>query len=638
MSDLHSEATPDVVVDDPARAPSVRASGVIITMVRVIHFHCLRAVEFPLGSTTVLIGENNAGKTSFLEALHAAIGAGQRHFSEEDIWLDAGERHAPRDRSIIVDVLIRPVDDANKVIETFPEGSPWLELWGTGIQQDDNDHDYAAIRTQFAWSVSKGEYLTERKFLREWPDSIADALKAALSEKVPPVTVSQSTPISLYLLDAKRDGADDIRSRSSIWHKLVSDHGLPDNHVQEIEKLLTQVNEAFVRESKVLAHLLTHLISVADVVNCDKGAVSIAPVARRLRDLSKGMDVILSTVGASAFPLSRQGMGTRSLTSVLVFRAYMSWRLSERTTDAIHPFLAIEEPETHLHPQAQRSLFGQIQQIPGQRIISTHSPYICANADILTFLHFRKIGSETRICRFADGGNDLSGEDMRRINREVMHTRGDLLFSRHIVLFEGETEEQALPMFAHLHWGCHPHEVGVTFIGVGGKDAYTPFLRLASRFGIPWCILSDGAPTDMVAVNKCLERAGLDQHPVNPAVYQLPSGHDFEGYVANADNHDLLCDMIADYLQEESATSGGTLMNDRGKEVVRRTLGGKPPADIAAELRKRKTTFGARVAAALNKHTDEQKRIPAVLKQVLDHVRPPVTTGGTPFSGVFNGS
>ena len=67
----------------------------------------------------------SVGKTSFLEALHAAVGAGQRHFSEEDIWLDAGERHTPKDRSIIVDVLIRPVDDHNQIIDAFFDRGPY---------------------------------------------------------------------------------------------------------------------------------------------------------------------------------------------------------------------------------------------------------------------------------------------------------------------------------------------------------------------------------------------------------------------------------------------------------------------------------------------------------------------------------
>ena len=440
-----------VMSDPPDRDPSKKSSGVVAAMVRVLNFRCLRAVEVALSPTTVLIGENNAGKTSFLDALHAAIGVGQRHFSEEDIWLDADDGKAPKDRTIIVDILFRPVNDDGRTIETFPTGSPWLELWGNGIQQDDQEHDFAAIRTQFAWSALKGEYITERKFLREWPDNIADAPKAALVQRIAPVSIAQSTPVSLFLLDAKRDGAEDIRSRSSVWHKLVSEPGLSDEHVQEIESYLTSINELFVRESRVLSHVKGHLSSVGDVVNCDKRAVTIDPVARRLRDLIKGMDVILSTSGASAFPLSRQGMGTRSLASVLVFRAYMSWRLSERNTEAIHPFLAIEEPETHLHPHAQRALFGQIQQIPGQRIISTHSPYICANADIKSFVHFGKAGSATRIDRFDVPADPLTTEEMRKINREVMNTRGDLLFSRFLVLFEGETEEQALPAFARLH-------------------------------------------------------------------------------------------------------------------------------------------------------------------------------------------
>lgn len=611
---------PDAIIDSGSGALAPKTSGILITTVRVFNFRCLRAVELPLGQTTVLIGENNAGKTSFLEALHAAIGAGQRHFGPEDVWLDQGEGRAPHERSIIVDVLIRPVDDSNKLLDTFPAGSPWLELWGMGIQQDDQDRDFAAIRTLYSWSASKGDYVTERRFLQEWPENLADAPEARLVERIPAVAINQSAPISLYLLDAKRDGADDIRSRSSIWSKLVSDPGLPAEQVREIEKLLNEINQLFVKESKVLTHLKGHLTSVGDVVNCDKNAIAIDPVARRLRDLSKGMDVILSTMGASAFPLSRQGMGTRSLASVLMFRAYMSWKLSERTGEVIHPFLAIEEPETHLHPQAQRSLFGQIQQIPGQRIISTHSPYICAHADIRTFLHFGKVGSGTYIDTFVSPGDPLTSEEMRRINREVMNTRGDLLFSRFIVLFEGETEEQALPAFANMHWDLHPHELGISFVGVRGAGAYTPFLRLAIRFGIPWCIFSDGAAGELTQLNGCLGRVSLPNDVQNPNVFVVPGGADFEGYLTQPGHLDLIRDMMADLAEEEKN------LNERAKTAARAELAKKSQADLADQLRSRKTTHAARIAGAYAKHSDPVQRIPPLIRQMLDYIRPPVTT------------
>ncbi len=90
-----------------------------------------------------------AGKTSFLEALHSAIGSGVRQFSEDDLWTDLNEKHAPKDRSIIVDILIRPIDKDGKFEDVFPEGSAWSELFGNGIQQDDDDHDFVAIRTTF---------------------------------------------------------------------------------------------------------------------------------------------------------------------------------------------------------------------------------------------------------------------------------------------------------------------------------------------------------------------------------------------------------------------------------------------------------------------------------------------------------
>lgn len=120
-----------IIKEDPSKN-----SGIAICAVRIFNFRCLRAVEAHLKPVTILVGENNAGKTSFLEALHGAIGSGQRQFSDDDIWTNVDEKHAPKDRSITVDLMIRPVGDDLNRLESFPSGSPWLELWGR--QEDAN--------------------------------------------------------------------------------------------------------------------------------------------------------------------------------------------------------------------------------------------------------------------------------------------------------------------------------------------------------------------------------------------------------------------------------------------------------------------------------------------------------------------
>ncbi|KAF5417572.1 MAG: DNA replication and repair protein RecF [Candidatus Methanogaster sp.] len=62
-------------------------SGIKIIEVRIRNFRSLREVDVSLDWLTVLIGENNSGKTSFLDALSASIGAGQRVISERDVFL-----------------------------------------------------------------------------------------------------------------------------------------------------------------------------------------------------------------------------------------------------------------------------------------------------------------------------------------------------------------------------------------------------------------------------------------------------------------------------------------------------------------------------------------------------------------------
>jgi putative ATP-dependent endonuclease of the OLD family len=340
-----------------------RSGGIRVMALRVADFRSLTNIEVLLDDLTVLVGANNAGKTSLLDAFQAAIGASRRLLGKEDIRLGQDEADVPRDRRAVVDILIRPVGTDGKVIETFPEGSFWTGLWGTGIAQDEKQDDMVGMRTVLEWSDIHGDYRTTRKFLKEWKPF--PAWREA--EDGEHVSAVQIEPIALHYIDAKRDLEEDLRTRGSFWRRLTDDLGLSDEDIEKLESSLSEINKALVDKSLVLQHLRENLTELKNVIAFEKAGIDIAPVPRHLRDLSRGIDVSLNSGGASAFPLTRHGMGTRSLASLLVFRAFASWRQerAEEGGDDVHTLLAVEEPEAHLHPQAQKALFAQIRNIPG---------------------------------------------------------------------------------------------------------------------------------------------------------------------------------------------------------------------------------------------------------------------------------
>jgi putative ATP-dependent endonuclease of OLD family len=397
-----STADQQAPAEKPAASPIF--SGIAVREVRIRNYRCLRSVDVELDHLTVLIGQNNAGKTSFLTALFSAIGAGQRTISADDVFLQKNEVSAPKDRQIAIDILIRPTGPEGDNLDVFPQGSAWLELWGLGVVQDEDERDLVAIRTQFKWNTIKGEYTLERRFLKDWQKDGSKWEESKAVERIAAVSTAQIEPLALYLLDAKRDIAEDLRTRSSFWNKMVEEHGLSAEDVKRIEEDLSEINKDIVESSDVLTHIESHLKNFHDTLSCDQDSVSITPLARHLRDLSRGMDVVLSTRGAPPFPLHQQGMGTRSLGTFFTFWAFTTWRQKQGSSGAVHPMMAMEEPETHLHPQAQRSLYRQIRRMPGQRIISTHSPYICGQAEIAHIRHFSKIAEETLVCRMCPSG------------------------------------------------------------------------------------------------------------------------------------------------------------------------------------------------------------------------------------------
>lgn len=597
------------------------ASGIAIVAARVKDFRSLANIEVELNDLTVLIGANNAGKTSFLDALFAAIGAGRKSLGVDDIRLASGESVAPKTRELIIDVMIRPVGENGKVVDSYPAGSYWTNLWGTtGIATDELLNEFTGIRTTLKWNDIRGEHIVERRFLKEWKP-FDDWTSAATRDRT--IGAAALEPLAFHYVDAKRDLDDDLRKPGSFWRRLTEDLGLSAVEIDEIENTLSGINEQIVAKSEILKHLGANLAGLQRVVASDSGTVEIAPVARKLRDLSKGVDVSFYTAGAQSFPLARHGMGTRSLASLLVFRAYASWRNKKATEggDNVHSMLALEEPESHLHPQAQRALFSHIKQVTGQRVVSTHSPYFAGQAQLEDLRLFLKSKGDTIVTKLDT--SPLKPDEIRKLQDTVVETRGDLLFARGVLLFEGQTEEQALPVYASRYWGATIHELGLCFVRVNGTD-YFPFMWLLKALQIPWYVFADGEPDPVSKLEAALKKAKEPQASRCPNVVVLPNGNGFEaqllaeGYLPEIETAIDQVEAQKNYLDDYMSTLDG---KPKKKKIIRdyKSAGARERA-AGDYLSENKTRMAKPVAELISGLADPQRRFPKSIEQILSIV------------------
>ena len=62
--------------------------GILLDKVRVCGFRGISNLEMTLSKVTVLLGQNNAGKTSVIKALQLALGDYSRFLSDEDFHIN----------------------------------------------------------------------------------------------------------------------------------------------------------------------------------------------------------------------------------------------------------------------------------------------------------------------------------------------------------------------------------------------------------------------------------------------------------------------------------------------------------------------------------------------------------------------
>ncbi|KXX71375.1 ATP-dependent endonuclease [Flammeovirga sp. SJP92] len=493
-----------------------------INRVKIQNFRSLKEATVTLENFTLLVGMNNVGKTSFLRALSFALGNDIRQLTLDDFYINENSERASE---IKIDIEIIPLNDNKERIEEF-DGEIWASYFGGEAIDATEDNEKVIFRSTF--SLTEKGVEINRKNLAGWEGVEGAAIKFSLKG------------LPFRFIDARRDIEEDIKLKTSPLGKLIQQIKWDEDAKQEIENRLTELNNSATENSDVLTHISDNLLSLNDTISNLNGGVAVSPFPKKIHDIHKGVKLHFDD-----FSFEYLGMGTRSWASLLASKAFVSWekQVAEEEGEAYNHFLALEEPESHLHPNAQRHLYKQLSDVDGQVIVSTHSPYISALVQLSEVRFFVKNELGTII-------NDIqlvrsTPEDLRKIQREVLNTRGELYFSNAIILVEGESEEQALPILGKQFFGKELFELGINVISVDGGGKYFPFLNFCEGLKIPWFILSD-YDNDNIRRNlsAALSNANISNLENDGRVFCL--NYDIEEYLIEDDFLDLLKESIID--------------------------------------------------------------------------------------------
>ena len=358
----------------------------MISRIRIRNFRSIRSLDLTLGKTTVFLGANNAGKASILDAVRIVLTRrwGQRGtgFTEHDV-------HCPSEKG---DPKTLPPVTIEITVEEPSEGA-----WDPDLIAALEDimailpggTNVITLRVTCGWDIEKESFEPVWEFL----DS-AGAPMTGKSQRATNLTGFFGY-LPLFWLGALRDSADEFTPRSGHWGRLLKGARIPKELETEALGILEGLDARIVSADPKLAKI-AKLIGQATRIAIGDGLgdarLNMLPLA--VEDMLQRTQIVLRSEAVRPWlPLTHHGQGLQSLAVIFLFQAAVLQQLLEGERPGTEAVFAIEEPEAHLHPQAARTLWERIQALPGQKLLTTHSPYFVQHVP----LH------DLRLVRLKDG-------------------------------------------------------------------------------------------------------------------------------------------------------------------------------------------------------------------------------------------
>lgn len=519
-----------------------------LTHIAVENYKGLRATQCKLSDFVCAIGENNAGKSTLLQALLLFINGSK--LSKADFYDPEKEILITVSLSgVSADVLAKLTEEHRTKIMPFVkdeslvlarrysvDGSSKLRV----VRSVPRDAKYSDDQIDSVFKNKKGKEIGEALLASYGETTTPEAAAAITTQKAGKEIVQQYIerlpPEQMMLADSPLPTGIDNSIRAilpePVYIPAVKDltDELKTKESASFGKLLNILLDVIEGDLTEAAETFEHLRRKLNRITQDDGTV-IDDRMERVKAIERTIQLNLQeafrnvvieleipppeikTVLSNATiladdgvrgPVDNKGDGFKRAITFSVLRSYVQlsqdvgWRREpEEGKPTREKFLFLfEEPELYLHPRAQNILFDALALISKnhQVVVTTHSPLFFSASETTTFVKVWKkslAGFPKPIgeCCPIDL-TDLSEKDKFQI---ISFESSNLaFFSNNIVLVEGDSELIALPHIAGLldsRWDFK--STSTSLVKISGKGSFRRYREFFSCFGVDVAIVAD---------------------------------------------------------------------------------------------------------------------------------------------------
>lgn len=220
--------------------------------------------------------------------------------------------------------------------------------------------------------------------------------------------------------------------QSEIWDEKISEDQTIEEFVKEkINSYSTHIEQS-IKDTGVLSRMQLFLKDLTEV--------KIEPIYQK-KDLNIDAKVKFMEHGKEV-SIDKKGDGTKRRITMALLEYKKEQSLIEHDASTIY---LLDEPDTHLHVKAQIEFLDTVKGFAAngsQVILTTHSPFIINSVKPKKLRLLENSNNHSKI-KFIKSAPDCADRILRSLGIENTY----LFFSKHIIIVEGETEEQFIPSY-----------------------------------------------------------------------------------------------------------------------------------------------------------------------------------------------